>query len=68
MVEDPDLMKQTLTNVYENLSQDGVGILKATVSPIKGHRGNTEFLTLLKKMENESFLSLDEFLNSLLQK
>ena len=69
VVEDPDLMKQTLTNVYENLSQDGVGICKATVSPIKGHKGNTEFLALLKKKsDDESFLSLDEFLNSLLQK
>ncbi|MBR6084085.1 MAG: TlyA family RNA methyltransferase [Spirochaetales bacterium] len=69
VVEDPVLMKQTLTNVYENLSQDGVGILKATVSPIKGHKGNTEFLALLeKKKDGNNYLSCDEFLNSLLQK
>ena len=67
VVEDPDLMKQTLTNVYENLRQDGVGILKATVSPIKGHKGNTEFLALLeKKSEGKNYLSCEEFLQVVL--
>ena len=61
-------MKQTLTNVYENLQQDGVGICNATVSPIRGHKGNTEFLALLKKKKDgNGFLSCEEFLNSLLQ-
>ena len=67
VVEDPDLMRQTLTNVYENLSQDGVGILKATVSPIKGHKGNTEFLALLETKSNDkTFLSCEEFLKAVL--
>ena len=67
VVEDPYLMKQTLTNVYENLQQDGVGILKATVSPIKGHKGNTEFLALLeKKSESKNYLSCEEFLQAVL--
>ena len=66
-LEDPDLMKQTLTNVYENLSQDGVGICNATVSPIKGHKGNTEFLALLeKKSEGGDYLSCEEFLKAVL--
>ena len=68
VVEDPALMKQTLTNVYENLQQDGVGICNATVSPIRGHKGNTEFLALLKKKEDgNGFLSCEEFLSALLQ-
>ena len=67
VVEDPVLMNQTLTNVFENLQQDGVGILKATVSPIKGHKGNTEFLALLeKKSESKNYLSCEEFLQAVL--
>ena len=59
VVQDPELMKQTLTNVFENLQKEGVGIHKATVSPIRGHKGNTEFLALLKDgegMDCSSFL------------
>ncbi len=48
VVEDPALMRTTLESVHENLEKDGIGIYKATVSPIKGHKGNTEFLALLK--------------------
>ena len=67
VVDDPDLMRQTLTNVYENLRQDGVGILRATVSPIRGHKGNTEFLALLeKKSASGNYLSSEEFLKAVL--
>lgn len=58
VVEDPDLMKSTLEGVYENLTSDGIAICRATVSPIKGHKGNTEFLALLRDRENEQ-ASLD---------
>ncbi len=60
VVEDPALMRTTLENVYSNLDSDGIGIYQATVSPIKGHKGNTEFLALLKDghcMDCEAFLS-----------
>ena len=60
VIEDPALLKTTLENVYEALSKDNVGIYDATVSPIKGHKGNTEFLALLKPqvaMDCKSFLS-----------
>lgn len=60
VVEDPVLMKTTLENIYMNLENDGIGIYQATVSPIKGHKGNTEFLALLKDghcMGLEQFLS-----------
>ena len=48
VVEDPALMRSTLENVHEALNKDGVGIYDANVSPIRGHKGNTEFLALLK--------------------
>ena len=60
VIEDPNLLKTTLENVYDALSKDGVGIYDATVSPIKGHKGNTEFLALLKPelaMDCKAFLS-----------
>jgi len=63
VVTDPALMKTTLQNVYENLTNDNIGIIKATVSPIKGHKGNTEYLALLRKgggMTCSEFLSLCE--------
>ena len=49
VINDPALMKSTLEAVFDNLSAEGVGIRKATVSPIKGHKGNTEFLALLEE-------------------
>ena len=48
VVDDPNLMRTTLENVHESLERENVGIMDATVSPIKGHKGNTEFLALLK--------------------
>lgn len=52
VVEDPALMKSTLEGVFENLSLEGIGVYDATMSPIKGHKGNTEFLALLKRGAN----------------
>lgn len=60
VVVEPKLLRNTLENVYENLSSDGIGIVCATVSPIKGHKGNTEFLALLKKgegLDRKAFLA-----------
>lgn len=60
VIQDPVLMETTLRNVYECLDNEGIGIYQATVSPIKGHKGNTEFLALLRRghcMDLENFLS-----------
>ena len=63
VIEDPKLLKSTLESVYENLISDGIGICRATVSPIKGHKGNTEFLALLKdRNEEEVFLDCGQCL------
>ena len=61
IVSDSTLMKETLENVWEALDKENVGIFDAVVSPIKGHKGNTEFLALLKD-KNEEALSCNDFL------
>ena len=63
VIEDPVLMRSTLEAVHENLTADGIAVCRATVSPIKGHKGNTEFLALLKDKESAgSFLDCSSFL------
>ena len=63
VIEDPALMRSTLEAVHENLTADGIAVCRATVSPIKGHKGNTEFLALLKdKGSAGSFLDCASFL------
>lgn len=59
VIEDPKLLEETLESVFDNLTQEGIGIYNAVKSPIKGHKGNTEFLALLKRGVNwdkETFL------------
>ena len=56
-------MRSTLEGVHENLTSDGIAVFRATVSPIKGHKGNTEFLALLKDREDaETCLDCVSFL------
>ncbi|MCR4675845.1 MAG: TlyA family RNA methyltransferase [Sphaerochaetaceae bacterium] len=66
VVNDPGLMKETLAAVWENLDEDGVGVYDAVVSPIKGHKGNTEFLALLKD-KGDGALSSNEFIEKCLK-
>lgn len=59
VIEDPKLLEATLASVFDNLTQEGIGVYDAVKSPIKGHKGNTEFLALLKSGVNwdrETFL------------
>lgn len=64
VVEDSGLMRSTLEGVYENLTSDGIAICRATVSPIRGHKGNTEFLALLRDRDSvvQSCLDCSSFL------
>lgn len=64
VIDDPALMKETLVNVWESLDKENVGIFAATVSPIKGHKGNTEFLAILKDKTQDA-LSCEAFLRTL---
>lgn len=61
VVEDENLMRETLKNVFDNLQDENIGIYNAVKSPIKGHKGNTEFLALLKY---GSSWSCEQFLNA----
>lgn len=61
VITDPSLLRETLSNVYEILSRENVGVEDAVVSPIKGHKGNTEFLALITDQCSSS-LSLEDFL------
>lgn len=61
VITDPVLLKETLENVFEILEKESIGIDDAVMSPIKGHKGNTEFLALLKDINVKS-LDKDAFL------
>ena len=37
-----------MRKVYDLLAEDGVGMHQLAMSPITGHKGNSEFLALLK--------------------
>lgn len=52
-----------MLHVWENLQEDEVDIVKMISSPIKGRKGNVEFMALLKKgsgQDHRDFLSLYE--------
>ena len=66
VINDPVLLRETLQNVFSILDSEGIAVCKATVSPIKGHKGNTEFLALLKPGSIATGLSEEEFLSSCL--
>lgn len=61
VITDPVLLKGTLSNVYDILSKENIGIFDAVMSPIKGHKGNTEFLALLSDTNGQA-LTLESFL------
>ncbi|MGH0052293.1 MAG: TlyA family RNA methyltransferase, partial [Sphaerochaetaceae bacterium] len=43
------LLMEVMLRVYDLLSAEGVGIHDLAMSPIRGHKGNVEFLALLKR-------------------
>jgi len=49
VVEDSQVLMEVMQRVYDLLAEDGVGIHALAKSPIKGHKGNVEFLALLKR-------------------
>ncbi len=60
VVEDKDLLKNILEHVFEILSEDNVYIEDIILSPIKGRKGNIEFLSLLSKNQGLSFEAFSE--------
>jgi len=66
VITDSRLLVEVMHTVYTFLSEEGVGIHALSLSPLTGHKGNREFLALLKKsggMDIDSFTGrLEELL------
>ncbi len=60
IVDNEQLLKTILLDVYNQLSQEGVGLQAIIESPIHGRKGNREFLTLLT-LDSQKSLSESEF-------
>lgn len=49
VIEDPGLIVQVVTQLFLRLAEESVGVFDLVASPIRGAKGNVEFLALLKK-------------------
>lgn len=58
VIEDRDLVVRVVARLFLRLAEEGVGVFDLVASPIRGTKGNIEFLALLKKGQG---LSLDRF-------
>ena len=66
VVEDKALLKEVMITVYRFLSDEQVGVHGLLKSPITGHKGNTEFLALLKSSEGMDIQAFSSRLDCLL--
>jgi 23S rRNA (cytidine1920-2'-O)/16S rRNA (cytidine1409-2'-O)-methyltransferase len=66
VVEDKALLKDVMLTVYRFLADEQVGIHGLEKSPITGHKGNTEFLALMKPCEGMDLSTFSSRLDSLL--
>ena len=48
VIQDPSLLRDIMDTVFDLLEEDGVGVHNLALSPLKGHKGNVEFLALLR--------------------
>ncbi|ADY14629.1 TlyA family RNA methyltransferase [Sphaerochaeta globosa] len=67
VVQDCTILMQVMRKVYDLLAEDEVGIHQLAKSPITGHKGNIEFLALLKLKPGLSKSELDEHLEILVR-
>ncbi len=49
IVQDRQLLAKVMLDVFDQLAREDVGMYDLTKSPITGHKGNVEFLALLKR-------------------
>jgi 23S rRNA (cytidine1920-2'-O)/16S rRNA (cytidine1409-2'-O)-methyltransferase len=63
VVDDMEFLKEVLDHVYDILKEDGVYIQDLIISPIKGRKGNIEFLSLLSK---EKGIDKEEFMDKII--
>jgi 23S rRNA (cytidine1920-2'-O)/16S rRNA (cytidine1409-2'-O)-methyltransferase len=66
VIQDRELLFNTLLKVYESLDEEGVHIEKIISSPIHGRKGNREFLALLSYKEGLDEKNFTEEITSLL--
>ncbi|MFA7671987.1 MAG: hypothetical protein WCY53_07020, partial [Sphaerochaetaceae bacterium] len=68
VVQNSTLLKETLLKVYKDLALEGVIVTNLIESPIRGRKGNREFLAHLTKGESSSTVQqIIEKIESLLQ-
>lgn len=69
VVKSKELLKDIMMHVYEILTEDKIGIQSLILSPIKGRKGNTEFLSYLTVkpgLNEDDYSSLcDKLINSI---
>lgn len=68
VVEDVDLLKNTIIHVYDILIEDNVFVEDIIISPIKGRKGNIEFLSLLNNTAGLNKIDFIKKINLLLLK
>ncbi len=66
VITDPTLLLAVMQSVYTFLSEEGVGVHALALSPLTGHKGNREFLALLKKEEGLDALAFKSSLQELI--
>ncbi len=66
VVEDNILLKSTLMHVFDILKDDNVYVKDIILSPIKGRKGNVEFLSLLDKDNGISRSLFEKKINTIL--
>jgi 23S rRNA (cytidine1920-2'-O)/16S rRNA (cytidine1409-2'-O)-methyltransferase len=66
VITDSRLLVEVMQTVYTFLSEEGVGIHALAMSPLTGHKGNREFLALLRKAEGLDSASFTGRLEELL--
>ncbi len=65
VVRDPDIHKKVLHKVIKTLNDSTIYLYGLTWSPIKGPKGNIEFLAWLKKIKND--LNIDSFVSEVVE-
>ncbi len=54
VIKDPSILLETVYAVIDRFVHEGISVSQVMLSPIKGRKGNTEFLFLLRDTEEKS--------------
>lgn len=64
VIRDPSVHKEVLEDITSFLEKNGFGILALDYSPIKGPKGNIEFLAYVEKNSNSNSFNIDDVIRS----